>query len=297
LGVTDGMIRSQLGSGRLVVLRKGVYLAASAWPGDAAGQHLARAHAEQAVNAEAVLSHQSAALTWGLPNPGFEAWPDLPPSVTLPTGGHSSRTTTTVHHVGPLPAAQVQRDALGYAVTSPARTAVDLAAGSPLPEALVVLDAASRLICEAMVPALRRRDLANPRLVAAAADLLAEAADTVRAGRLREVLPLVNPARESAAESLTAGHLVLAGLPRPVYQARILTQRGVLYPDCLWEEERLIGECDGAVKYADAAAYVAEKEREQILRDAGYRIVRWLAKEIMLQPLVVVDRIARALGI
>lgn len=50
------------------------------------------------------------------------------------------------------------------------------------------------------------------------------------------------------------------------------------------------------MKYANANAYVLEKEREQILRDLGYRFVRWQAKEIMLQPERVLDRIARALG-
>ena len=39
-----------------------------------------------------------------------------------------------------------------------------------------------------------------------------------------------------------------------------------------------------------------EKEREQLLRDLGYRMVRWLAKEIMLTPELVVARVARALG-
>ena len=46
---------------------------------------------------------------------------------------------------------------------------------------------------------------------------------------------------------------------------------------------------------ADAGAYVKEKEREQILRDHDYRLVRWLGKEIMISPQIVVGRIARAL--
>jgi hypothetical protein len=33
-----------------------------------------------------------------------------------------------------------------------------------------------------------------------------------------------------------------------------------------------------------------------VLRDLGYRFVRWLAKEIMLRPDVVMERIARALA-
>jgi very-short-patch-repair endonuclease len=57
----------------------------------------------------------------------------------------------------------------------------------------------------------------------------------------------------------------------------------------------LIGECDGAVKYTDQQSIVAEKEREQLLRDLGYRIVRWLAKEIMTRPDLVLARIERAL--
>jgi len=50
------------------------------------------------------------------------------------------------------------------------------------------------------------------------------------------------------------------------------------------------------VKYTDALAVVREKEREQALRDLGFTVVRWLAKEIMARPQVVVTRVARALG-
>jgi very-short-patch-repair endonuclease len=38
-----------------------------------------------------------------------------------------------------------------------------------------------------------------------------------------------------------------------------------------------------------------EKEREQVLRDLGFRIVRWSGKEIHLSPSVVMDRIERKL--
>ena len=97
-------------------------------------------------------------------------------------------------------------------------------------------------------------------------------------------------------ESLTAAHPHLAGLPIPLFQHEIKTRLGILYPDFYWPGLGLVGECDGAVKYADAKGYVNEKVREQVLRDLGYRIVRWLAKEIMLTPHVVMERIARALA-
>lgn len=295
-GVSDSMIRAQLRAGRLVAVRQGVYLAASAWPEDDPAQHIVRARAEVVRNPAAVLSHQSAAVVWGLPDPGFEHWHDRPVSVTLPAGGHESRSGQRCHHTGPLPAAEVHADDAGYPVTSPARTAVDLAADLPLPQALVVLDGAARVICRSLVTTARRRDYANPRLAAAAVELMAEAARTVRADRLRTALALVDPSRESAAESLSAGQIELAGLPQPRYQAEIRTHHGSFYPDCLWEEQGLIGECDGAVKYSDASAYELEKEREQILRDLGYGVVRWLAKEIMLRPWVVTDRISRELA-
>jgi very-short-patch-repair endonuclease len=173
---------------------------------------------------------------------------------------------------------------------------VDLAADLELPEALVLLDSAARLICASMVNEVRRRDYANPQLARLAVGLLEEAATTIRASRLRPALALVTPLRESAAESLSAGHLHLASIPTPQFQAEIRTPIGRVYPDFLWPDAMLIGECDGAVKYDNAHAYVLEKEREQVLRDLGYRFVRWLAKEIMLQPALVMDRIARALG-
>ena len=295
-GVSARMLRTRLGSGDLVQVRRGVYLRTDAWPTDAAGRHVVSARAEQTVHTAAVVSHQSAALILGLPTPGFGHWEDQPVSVTLPVTGNSTSSATAIHHTGPLPAGQVQRDKEGYLVTTPARTAVDLAADLPLPEALVLLDSAARLICASLVNEIRRRDYANPQLVRAAGDLLEQAVTTVRATRLRPALALVNPSRESVAESLSAGHMRLSGLPTPRFQAEIRTPIGTLYPDFLWDDLKLIGECDGAIKYNDASGYVLEKEREQVLRDLGYRFVRWLAKEIMLRPDVVMERIARALA-
>jgi very-short-patch-repair endonuclease len=173
---------------------------------------------------------------------------------------------------------------------------VDLAADLPLPEALVLLDSGARLIVASMVTREHRSNYENPHLVRVATDLVEQAATTVRATRLRSALGLMNPVRGSVSESLTTGHLHLSGLPVPRFQAEIRTSIGKVYPDFLWEDLGLIGEVDGAVKYTNAQGYVLEKEREQALRDLGYRFVRWLAKEIMLRPDIVMDRIARALG-
>jgi very-short-patch-repair endonuclease len=248
------------------------------------------------VHPQAVLSHASAAVVWKLPSPGFDEWHELPPAVTIPVTGARSRHGQVVHHRGKLPVGQITRDPDGYSVTSIARTAVDLASGRALPQAVVLYDSGARRIIEGMIANPRRSDYANARFVGAAKEFLAEAAASHGRARLTDALALVAPARESVPESLTAAHLHLAGLPMPLFQHEIKTRLGILYPDFYWPELGLVGECDGAVKYADAKGYVNEKVREQVLRDLGYRIVRWLAKEIMLTPHVVMERIARALA-
>ncbi len=69
------------------------------------------------------------------------------------------------------------------------------------------------------------------------------------------------------------------------------------FPDFYWREQRLIGECDGAMKYDDRDAIVLEKRREQELGEQGERVVRWMALDAMLDPALVVGRVARALGL
>ena len=242
------------------------------------------------------MSHQSAAVWWRLPHPGFSDWHEASPAVIVVGDNARHRPGPAVHHLGALPRSHVTRDDDGYDVTTVARTAVDLAAGLPLPDALVVLDGAARRIVEALVTDARRRDYANPRLAGHARELLLEAASVRRPAGLSRVIGVTDPARESVAESLTAGHLHLSDLPVPLYQAAIPSPGGDLFPDFYWPEHNLIGEVDGKVKYLDPAEVIREKKREQLLRDLGYRIVRWLASEIMLHPAIVLARIGRALG-
>ena len=297
-GLTRQMLATQVGSGRLVRLRRGVFIAASAWPSDDAVRHLVLARAEQVVHPTAVLSHASAALVWSLPHPGLSPWHDAAPQVTVPTGeGAKSRRGPVVHHLGVLPPSQVTRDAEGYAVTTVSRTAIDLAADLALPSALVLLDGAARLLIEQMVLRSKRQDYANPRLVQAAKELLTDAAQYRRSATLTPHIALSDPRRESAAESLSAGYFHLAGLPTPELQVPIRTSTGTYYPDFYWREQRLIGECDGAVKYADPTTLVAEKVREDSLRELGNRFVRWLGRDIMATPAAVVGRVSRHLGL
>lgn len=294
-GVTPRTLRTHLTSGTLVTVRYGVYVSAEHWPAEVAEQHQVRARAETVVLPDAVISHNSAALVWGLPTPGFDAWWETPPTITLPSEGHRSRRGPARHVRGSFAAGDVVADDQGYPVTSLARTAVDLALGRELPGALVLFDAAARTIIGSMVSSPRRHHYAHGPLVDQVRVMFDGAAASKRTVRLAAPIKWFDPARESPAESLSAGHMIIAGLPLPSCQAELRTEAGRFYPDFYWKDRRLIGECDGAVKYREPAGYVAEKEREQALRDLGYRIVRWQAREIMTEPHRVVERIARAL--
>ncbi|MCB0913267.1 MAG: DUF559 domain-containing protein [Propionibacteriaceae bacterium] len=244
-----------------------------------------------------MISHHTAALAWGIPSPPGAAWPELLPAVTVARGDRRSRESCSARVVeAVLPAHHVTRDAVGRVVTTVARTAVDVARDADLPDTLVVLDGASRIICASMVARPRRSDFANPGL-AAVVRARFEDACAGRRGLASVVgaMPLVEPSRESPIESLTAAHIHLAGLPMPGFQIPIRTPAGVFYPDCYWEKQRVIGEADGAGKYDGPDSILREKEREQLFRDLGFGVVRWLGKEITFRPQVVMDRIAREL--
>lgn len=275
-----------------------MYVAVDAWPEDSGLRHVVRARAEQVVNPEAVISHHSAGLVWGLPQPPMARWEDRPPTLTRSRhAGHRSRERAgAVLTAGHLPDHHVAVDPEGWAVTTLARTAVDLAKVLELPDALIVLDGAARAACASLVGRPRRRDYANPALHRVVRESLMEACEGRRGmNGVRFAAGLADPRRESAIESLTAGHIQLAGLSMPEFQVPIRTPAGTFYPDCYWKSHRLIGEADGAGKYTGPDVILREKEREQLFRDLGYDVVRWLGREITVKPAVVMDRIARAL--
>ena len=185
-------------------------------------------------------------------------------------------------------------------MTTPARTALDLAAELELPESLMVVDAALRLELGNVVGRLDRRAYRNTRAAAAAMGVLEEAATSVkgraRRARVQAVLSIASPLRESPLESWSCGHFHLAGLPEPSLQKRLRTPLGDMYPDCTWEEFMVIGEADGEGKYADQSAFAREKEREAALRDLGWSVFRWTGREGFGTPDVVVGRARRALA-
>ena len=297
-GVTRAQLRTALTDGRVIRLRHGVFISAAVEAQDELGAHLQRALAQQFRSPGLFLDRTSAALAHGLPlqRPGHVL--TKAPSflrVASPRVRGGTRAGRAVRVTSALPSHHVARLPSGLVVTSRARTAVDVAAGSDFAGALMVLDAAAHMELADMVGR-PRRAYRDPRALEAATRPLLEAAHTTGlAARLARPLRLADPRRESPLESFSAAHFAEAGIPRPTHQAQIRTPQGDYFPDNLWAEYRLIGEADGQGKYEDPAAATKEKLRDADLRDLGYELLHWAGAEMFPTPVRVVDRVGRML--
>jgi very-short-patch-repair endonuclease len=302
LGVTAAMIRRAEQSGAITRLTHGVHIATDALPDDATAKHVQLALAVQLRNPNAIASHHTAALAWGLDLADERAAAAAKPAFVSPAGALTRSRTGDEFTIVPrdLPVQHRVEHPSGLRVTTRHRTAVDVAATLPLPEALITLDCTVRMDLHEQVGQRRLRAAhADPRRMADAHLPLIEAArfaSTLRTRRhLTDVIPLADPRRESANESLSFGHIVTAGLPTPDLQVRIPTPEGDMFPDFLWAEAMVIGEADGAVKYTSREALVREKLRQEVLEHMGFRVVRWMYDDIRGRPGWVIARLVSAL--
>lgn len=219
------------------------------------------------LGAGAVLSHASAAVLHGLP-----LWQGLLQrvSVTRPDGGHGTRTRNLHVRLAPLaPQEVVELD--GYRVTTLERTAVDLARLLAYERAVAVLDAALH-------------GHGNPELLEATVH-----AASGRAGCaiVRRALSFADGRAESVGESISRVRIAEVGLPKPELQFRVFDRNGgfVARVDFCWPEHGVVGEFDGAVKYAGgpdevAAAVMAERRRQSDIEAVGWGVVRWIWSEL-----------------
>ena len=107
---------------------------------------------------------------------------------------------------------------------------------------------------------------------------------------------------ESDGESRSRVILHKVGLALPTLQLPIGTALGDCRVDFGWEEERVVGEFDGQVKYGrllrpgqdPGQAVFDEKRREDAIRDENWGVVRWTWSELA-SPLRLGRRVERAL--
>jgi hypothetical protein len=268
----------------LARVRRGAY--AEPLPPDASAENRHRqliAAALPGLHPGAVVSHGSAAVVHAL-----SVWRGALDRVhvtrSIASGGHRRR---LVHvHAAPLRDSDVVR-VNGVAVTSIARTVLDLARTVPFQQAV---SAGDRALALGLDPEALRNGLARMR-----------SWPGVRAAQ--RSCGFMDPRSESVGESFSRVRFLEQGIPAPELQYEVYDENGFLLARCDfgWEEQRTLGEFDGKVKYdrllrpgqTGGDAVYAEKMREDALRDRGWQVVRWTWADLE-RPEVIRDRLLRA---
>jgi very-short-patch-repair endonuclease len=288
-GISDTELRRWLRAGEVVTPRRGAYLLGPAWAASRdVGRLALRTKAVLATRPDSVASHQSALALHGLPVHGV-------PLDTVDVIG-------AVRRVRARPGLRVHGWALGESGRASDLDRVPHVAADGyrcVPVATAIAQVAFRSGALAgLVPldrALHDRRCTVEE-VGTAVSGLARRPGHRRVGEV--LLRSADPACESVGETRTRLLLTALGL-QPRSQVVIADDRGAFLGrvDFL-VGERVIVEFDGLVKYGGAdgtAALVAEKAREDALREAGYVVIRIVWSDLD-HPAEVARRIRRAVA-
>lgn len=267
-GLSLGDIRYAVRSGNWARLRHGVFVTASDRATAAMTDPTLHAQDIQALRLAMPRRHLVAAGISAARIHGLDLRHQPSPELIVVTDDHRVASTHRDGYflrVAKLAAEQVTTRH-GVPVTTPARTLIDLAAHCGLDEGVVATESAYR-----------RRLITADQLHSA----LDEAAGRSGIQVARECAAFADPASESVLESVSRLSMRSLGMAMPLTQVIILDDgRLLIRVDFLWPELRLVGEADGMAKYSfhgrdPLTALREERNREQIIRDLGYDIVRW----------------------
>lgn len=283
-GYADSEIRARLAAGRWRRLCRDAYVDTESEPRDekpwikARRQHVLLAAAVQhRTGRSSVLSHQSAVVCHGLPDWSLDL---KRVHVSKPAGRARSDKSVVVHKAQLTDDDVTTRGTLR--LTRPARAAVEAACASSYETAVVMFDA------------VLQRGLASR-------DELAEAVSRLRfrsgSPHAASALEFADERSESVGESRLRVLMANAGLPTPELQAELYDEerRLVGRVDFLFEDQRVIVEFDGETKYADddGTIILAEKWREDRLRELGYLVIR-ISWADLARPALTAKRIRQA---
>lgn len=221
---------------------------------------------------------------------GLPVWGPAPldrVQVTRPGAGRGKCRGYVHLHVARLPAAEVTV-VDGVAVTTLERTVADLARSLPVPLSVAAGDAA-----------LRRG--ARPELLL---EVLERGRGLPGLPVARRVAAFLDARSESAGESASRVVLHRIGLMPSDLQLEVVDDHdGEVIGRCDfgWRAQRTLGEFDGLVKYGRLLrpgqrvedVVLAEKRREDALRDRGWQLVRWSRSDLRHEQLLGV-RLQRA---
>lgn len=304
-GMTERSIRREVALGSLIRLRKGFYIAGDYWRSlKPQHQHLAAVIAAQRASTNTlVFSHRTAATLLELPvwsgwlnrlfptKPGrAESTMSRDPRVVHLTSGLNRRASSSKFMVRHRQALTEQdlTSTLGFAHTSPERTAFDLARSEPFAIALACVDEllrntirSERRINERAWKAWKNRLLSRARLTPRSLGMPA----------VRALAELAHPGSDSVAESISRFRCLQLGVEVEV-QARVRSETGgFLYLDFLFRKYGVFGECDGKAKYTDPALrgdrtadevlYLEKRRHDWIVGSTRMQGIRWGAEDVV----------------
>ncbi|HTR91220.1 MAG TPA: DUF559 domain-containing protein [Trebonia sp.] len=110
----------------------------------------------------------------------------------------------------------------------------------------------------------------------------------------RRVVDFANPGAESVLESCARVVFHEHGLEAPELQITVTGPDFRYSVDFYWPRHRVIAEADGAMKYSDAQRAVRQLDRDQRLRDLGYKVVHFTWRDLFQNPEEVIARIRKA---
>lgn len=295
-GITRGALRAAVAAGDLDRPSHGVVAVADPDVSSPTLQQRCRAIAVR--RPSIVFSHHTAAKLQHLP-----LLRDIAPLIHG-YAQHAARAGDVLLHEGRIPPEHIV-EVDGIRMTSPMRTALDLARGLPFAEALIPLDAALRTgVLHAMKGSGLRDDRAvessaEQQLVRAQAeDLLLSLRHLHGARGARRALAAASPLAESPAESASRGHLLAAGIGPRALQVRVTDADGRERRLDFLLDTGVAGEVDGFVKYEGDRGRDAvrqEKRRDLALQRIGLATLHWSAEEAFWHPERVIRLVRHAL--
>lgn len=209
---------------------------------------------------------------------GLQLPPVDPVNVTVPNGHSSNRAGVCLRRATLAPIDVVRLR--GLPVTSALRTAVDLGTQRVLVDAVIALDMAlhKRIVDLTELRSFCEANRGVKRIV-----------------KLRRAVQLAEPATESPMETRLRLLLVTARLPRPQAQVTLKDRQGrpLGRPDLYYPEHRLGLEYDGATH---RESLVADDRRQNLLLNAGFRLLRFTAADIFQEPETVIGQVRLAMS-
>jgi very-short-patch-repair endonuclease len=214
----------------------------------------------------AVLSHRSAAALWGIGEFGHGRV-----DVTAPNRRGRHPSGIEAHRNGSLSGGDSIR-VRGIPCTTVERTLLDLAAVIPIWQLRKALAEAEvrRIIDLSALRALLRRSRGR-RGVA----------------RLRLILDELHPETRRTRSDLERMFLSMcskAGLPTPEVNVSLHVSGRRLKPDFLWRDAGLIVEADSRRFHDTDSAFQHDRQREQLLQLAGWRVSRCTWEQVEREP-------------